>query len=115
MTSVIQTGQAAHAIALAQVTSSLTDLAGKLEDFLTGSFSLTFTPGRSRMLPQGYDPATGQPCRRLSPPSPLDLARPRPAVDLGGPLPAAIARLQQPAAAVPSYKLSRQVATVPDL
>ena len=60
MTGVMQTGQATHATSLAQVQSSLNELSGKLDDFLTGSFSLTFTPGRSRMLPQGYDPATGQ-------------------------------------------------------
>ena len=62
MTSIMQTGQATHAVALAQVTCSLNELTGRLEDFLTGSFSLTFTPGRSRMLPQGYDPS-GQPCQ----------------------------------------------------
>jgi hypothetical protein len=44
-------------MALAQVTGSLNKLTAKLEDFLTGSFSLIFTPGRSRILPQGYDPA----------------------------------------------------------
>jgi Centromere DNA-binding protein complex CBF3 subunit, domain 2 len=73
MTGVIQTGQAAHVVSLAQIRSSLDELTRKLDDFLTGSFSLTFTPGRSRMLPQGYDLATGQP-RRQTPPSPLDLA-----------------------------------------
>ena len=118
ITSVIQTGQASHAIALSQLTSSVNELAGKLEDFLTGSFSLTFTPGRSRMLPQGYDPGTSQPYRRQTPPSPLDLAQP--AVNLGGPLPAGgpLAAPQLgpgPGLAVPSYKLSRQVTTVPDL
>lgn len=46
ITSVIQTKQAAYTIALAQVTVS--ELAGKLDDFLTGSFTLTFMPGRSR-------------------------------------------------------------------
>jgi hypothetical protein len=51
MTGVIQTGQAAHVVSLAQIRSSLDELTGKLDDFLTGSFSLTFTPGRSRMLP----------------------------------------------------------------
>jgi hypothetical protein len=59
MTGVIQTGQAAHVVSLAQIRSSLDELTRKLDDFLTGSFSLTFTPGRSRMLPQGYDLATG--------------------------------------------------------
>jgi hypothetical protein len=111
ITSVVQTGQAAHAVGLAQITSSLNELAGKLEDFLTGSFSLTFTPGRSRMLPQGYD-ATGQP-RQQTPPSPLDLARQQqPTIDLGGPLP-----LPRPSTvtSAPSYRLSRQVVTIPDL
>ena len=115
---VVQTGQASYALALAQVTSSLNQLTAKLEDFLTGSFSLTFTPGRSRMLPQGYDPA-GQP-RRHTPPSPLDASQHQPAVDLGGPLSAAVAVAaaapgQQEPVHAPSYRLSRQVVTVPDL
>jgi hypothetical protein len=120
LTSVIQTGQATHAVALGQVTGALTELASKLDDFLTGSFSLTFTPGRSRILPQGYEQAAGQP-RRHTPPSPLDLNARAPAVDLGGPLPPAPASTvldgQAPAwrDAVPSYRLSRQVTTVPDL
>lgn len=117
MTSVIQTGQAANAVALGQMTIALNELAGKLEDFLTGSFSLTFTPGRSRMLPQGYDPA-GQP-RQHTPPSPLDLNQRQPAIDLGGPpppAPPALERQEQARGdAVPSYRLSRQVVTVPDL
>jgi hypothetical protein len=111
ITSVIQTGQAAHAVGLAQVTTSLHELAGKLEDFLSGSFSLTFTPGRSRMLPQGYD-AAGQP-RQQTPPSPLGLAQHQPPmVDLGGPLPRSC---PPTVASVPSYRLSRQVVTIPDL
>ena len=117
MTSVVQTGQAAHAVALAQVTGALNELAGKLDDFLTGSFSLTFTPGRSRILPGGYDPA-GQP-RRQSPLSPLDLNVRQPAVDLGGPLLPAPPALDERAPAwhytVPTYRLSRQVTTVPEL
>jgi CBS domain containing-hemolysin-like protein len=51
ITSVIQTGQASHAIALAWVTGAVNKLAGKLDDLLTGSFSLTFTPGKSRIIP----------------------------------------------------------------
>ena len=86
MTSVIQTGQASHTVVLTQVTGALNELTGKLDDFLTGSFSLTFTPGRSRILPGGYDPVAGQP-RQYTPPSPLDLSVQQPAVDLGGPPP----------------------------
>jgi hypothetical protein len=74
-TSVMQTGQAEHAVALAQVTGALHELTDKLDDFLTGSFSLTFTPGRSRILSQGYDPA-GAP-RWRTPPSLLDASRSR--------------------------------------
>jgi hypothetical protein len=51
MTSVMQTGPASHPVALAQVTGAVNELAGKLDDFLTGSFSLNFTPERSRILP----------------------------------------------------------------
>lgn len=112
ITGVIQTGQASQATALAQVACSLDRLTTKLEDFLTGSFSLIFTPGRSRMLPQGYDPAS-QPGRQ-TPPSLLDqYSHQLPAVDLGGPYP--LAPAAQAAAAMPSYRLSRQVVTVPDL
>jgi hypothetical protein len=117
ITSVIQTRQASYAVMLAQVTGAVNELASKLDDFLIGSFSLTFTPRRSRILPQGYDPA-GQPCQH-TPPSPLDLSVRQPAVDLGGPPPPALTALdrQAPAwhGAVPSYQLSRQIATVPDL
>jgi hypothetical protein len=119
ITDVIQTGQASHATGLAKVNSSLNELTTKLEDFLTGSFSLTFTPGRSRILPQGYDPV-GQP-RRHTPPSPLDpnQRQRQPVVDLGGPPPVAPIALERqepaPANVAPSYRLSRQVVTVPDL
>ena len=117
ITSVIQTRQATHAIALAQVMGALNELTGKLNDFLTGSFSLTFTPRRSRMLPGGYDPA-GQPYQH-TPPSPLDLNVRQPAVDLGGPPPLAPTALDERAPAwhyaIPTYHLSRQVTTVPEL
>lgn len=116
ITSVIQTGQAAQAVGLAQLTASVNELSGKLEDFLTGSFSLTFTPGRNRMLPQGFDPA-GVPRRRMTPPSPLDPSQP--AVDLGGPPPPPRTVLERQEEArmafVPSYRLSREVVTVTDL
>jgi hypothetical protein len=103
-------------MALAQVTGSLNKLTAKLEDLLTSSFSLIFTPGKNRMLPQGYNPA-GQPRCHTSP-SPLDLnqCQRQPAVNLGGPPPAALAALEQQeparAAAAPSYRFSRQVVTV---
>jgi hypothetical protein len=115
MTSVMQTGQAAHVVALAQVIGALHKLTDKLDDFLTGSFSLTFTPRQSRILPQGYNPA-GVP-RQCTPPSPLDLnVHQPPAVDLGSPAPLAPTALEaQVQAPAPSYKLLRQVTTVPDL
>lgn len=113
LTSVIQTGQASHATALAQMTSSINELATKLDDFLTGSFSLTFTPGRSRMLPQGYD-SMGQPQQHLTSPSLLNLDLQQP-VDLGGPPPPPTRPTAQQEAAVLLYKLSRQVVTIPDL
>jgi hypothetical protein len=117
MTSVMQTGQVVHTVVLAQVIGALHKLIGKLDDFLTGSFSLTFTPGQSHILPQGYNPAGAQ-CQH-TPPSPLDLnvCQP-PAVDLGGPAllaPTALEARVQAQAPAPSYKLSRQVTTVPDL
>jgi hypothetical protein len=118
MTSVVQTGQAAHATGLAQLEYAVNELAGKVTDFLTGSFALTFTPGRSRLLPQGHDLA-GLP-RQHTPPSPTPL--PQSAIDLGGggPLlpsqPTALKRQNEADMAyVPSYKLSRQVMTIPDL
>jgi hypothetical protein len=127
ISSIVQTGQAAQAVSLAQLTSSVNRLASKLDDFLTGSFSLQFTPGRSRMLPQGYDLARGE-RRQCTPPPPPNLNVRQPAIiDLGGPLPPAPTALGVPGPGpapapaparhdpVPSYRLSRQVATVPDL
>ena len=49
--SIIQTRQIVNAMGLAQVIGILSKLASKLDDFLTGSFSLTFMPGRSCILP----------------------------------------------------------------
>jgi hypothetical protein len=111
----MQTGQATHVVVLVQVTGALHKLIGKLNDFLTGSFSLTFTPRQSCILLQGYDPA-GAP-RQRTPTSPLDLnVHQLPAVDLGSPATLAPTALEaQVQAPAPSYKLSQQVTTVPDL
>lgn len=117
--SVMQTGQGSLATGLAKVQGEVSELTGKLNDFLTGSFSLTFSPGKSRLLPQGYNPA-GQPYQQMPPfPSLCGASGTSAAVDLGGPLPVAPVKLPQPEQALhsvaPSYQLSRQVATVPDL
>lgn len=67
------------------------------------------------MVPQGYD-AAGFPGQR-TPPSPVPASRS--AMDLGGPLPPQPTALKQQQEAsgayVPTYKLSRQVTSVPDL
>jgi hypothetical protein len=52
MKNVIQTGQASHAVALAWVTGAVNELAGKLDDFLTGSFSLTSRQERAGSSPK---------------------------------------------------------------
>jgi hypothetical protein len=92
-------GQAAYAVGLAQLERSVNELAGKVTDFLTGSFTLIFTPGRSRMLPQGHGPA-GLP-RQQTPPSPTPLSWP--AVDLGGPLPPPATALERQKEANAAY------------
>jgi hypothetical protein len=116
----VETGNAATVAALGDLKVELAGVKASLEDFVQGRFSFTFTPARSRMLPQGWDPLLSQQ-RPVSPPSPSFRGRPprppltpqpvspasSPAVSLGGqPL---------PPAPVPSYRLSREVCTIPDL
>jgi hypothetical protein len=116
MTSVIQTGNTANTVGQAELRQQLIKLNEKMDDFLCGSFHMSFTPGRSRMLPQGFDRTTGRRYER-TPPSPLELGPP--VVDLGGPLPVLPTPMERQheasAAYVPCYKLSRQVLTIPDL
>jgi hypothetical protein len=112
----VEAGNAATVAALGDLKAELAGVKASLEDFVQGRFSFTFTPARSRMLPQGWDPLLSQQ-RPVSPPSPSFRGRPPvtpqpispaspPAVSLGG---------QLPPAPVPSYRLSREVCTIPDL
>ena len=47
--------------------TKLETLKTAVEDNLFGQISFTFTPGRSRMLPQGFDPSLHQQERDISP------------------------------------------------
>src|SRR5271155_5846828 len=92
----VAAGNAATATALADLTAELVEVKGSLQDFVQGGFSFTFTPARSRMLPQGWDPLLSQrQGRPISPPSPSLRGRPAvslappPPVSLGGQLPPA--------------------------
>jgi hypothetical protein len=114
MTSVIQTGTTAHAVGLAQLMREMSDVKKSLADFLTGSFSLTFTPRRSRLLPQGYDSIYR---RQKTPPSPtpaLPTSLGGPALDAGTPAPPANLAAEKKGH-TPLFKLSREVQTIPDL
>lgn len=98
-----------------------------ISDFTQGHFSLQFTPRRTRLLPQGFDPHLLQ--RGSASPSPAGPRRPRSpslllpiapqAVSLAGPArlapPVIAAAAEAATAQLPSYKLSREVRTIPDL
>jgi hypothetical protein len=113
--SAIRTGLAANASELAELKREQKETRQALADFTAGSFALIWTPGRSRMLPQGFD-AFGQ-LRQRTPPSPL--GAPSPPIDLGSSLPLAPTAIEQQRhgerAYVPTNKLSRQVRNIPDL
>ena len=90
-------------------------LRASVDDFLQGSFSFQFTPGKTRMLPQGFDSALHR--RRASSPSPCpSAARPiAPSVSVSTHAPPAPTPVEEPARVAPAYKLSREVRTIPDL
>lgn len=115
MAGAIQTGQVAQSSELQEMREEVKSLKASLNDFLEGSFSFNFTPGRSRMLPQGFDPALRQ--QRESSPCPLPaaLSPTAPAISLSGPAPPVPTPLEELGRAKPSYKLSREVRTIPDL
>jgi len=129
----VEAGNAATVTALADLRAELAEVKASLQDFVQGRFSFTFTPGRSRMLPQGWDPLLSQgQGRPVSPPSPSLRGRPpltpQPpsapvaAVSLAPPPPVSLGGQPPPAplvvsaeSSVPSYRLSREVYTIPDL
>lgn len=57
ITGEVRSGLAAHGAKLDAVELEMKRLRLSVEDFTDGSFSFHFTPRRTRMLPQGYDPA----------------------------------------------------------
>jgi hypothetical protein len=74
-----EAGNAATVTALADLRAELAEVKASLQDFVQGRFSFTFTPARSRMLPQGWDPLLSQrQGRPVSPPSPSLRGRPPP-------------------------------------
>lgn len=104
----VEAGNAATVTALEDLRAELAEVKASLQDFVQGRFSFSFTPGRSRMLPQGWDPLLSQgQGRPVSPPSPSLRGRPHvtpqpvsapvaavslappPPVSLGGQLPPA--------------------------
>jgi hypothetical protein len=74
-TATVEAGNAATVTALGDLMEELAGMKASLEDFVQGCFSFTFTPARSRMLPQGWDPLLSQQ-RPVSPPSPSPRAGP---------------------------------------
>jgi hypothetical protein len=55
-----EAGNAAIVTALEDPKAELAEVKASLQDFVQGRFSFTFTPVRSRMLPQGWDPLLSQ-------------------------------------------------------
>jgi len=130
MTGVIHQGQTSVAAGLDAVMERLDLLHDGISNLTHGTFSLQFSPGRSRLLPQGYDAAAH---RRDS--SPISLSRGSAAApsvvpprafaaasvasaalaSLGGPAPLAPSAIEQVGDRAPLYKLSRETRTVPAL
>ena len=130
MTEVMQTKDATHTENIAAMGRKVNRLAQSMEDFFGGYFSLNFTPKRTRLVPQGFASVSRRqheisPSRRAS-------ARTRTAAEdssssltsapasptpttLGAPLPLAASSLEQLSSEGPTYKLSREVRTIPDL
>src|SRR5271156_673915 len=124
----VEAGNAATVNAPKDLRAELAEVKASLQDFVQGRFSFSFTPARSRMLPQGWDPLLSQ-GRPVSPPSPSLQGRPPrtsqpvstpvslappPPLSLGGQLPPALPVVSVESC-VPSYTLSREVYTIPDL
>ena len=114
-----------------------------VEDSLGGQLTLTFSPGRTRLLPQGFDRTLAQQRERSSSPTPGTVRIPlrptfqpvlspsssapgpgpasavpmAPPLTLAGPAPLAPSPIAALAAAsqAPSYKLSREVRDIPSL
>jgi hypothetical protein len=73
----VEAGNVATTTALEDLRAELAGVKASLQDFVQGRFSFTFTPARSRMLPQGWDPLLSQgQGRPVSPPSPSPRGRP---------------------------------------
>ena len=124
MAATLEAGNAATVTALADLRAELVEVKASLQDFVQGHFSFTFTPARSRMLPQGWDPLLSQrQGRPVSLPSPSLRGRPprtpisapvaavslapSPLVSLGGlllPAPPVVSAESY----VPSYRLRRR-------
>jgi len=75
----VEAGNAATVTAMKDLRAELAGVKASLQDFVKGRFSFTFTPARSRMLPQGWNPLLSQgQGRPVSPPSPSPSLRGRP-------------------------------------
>jgi len=100
----VEAGNAATVTAREDFGAELAGVKASLQDFVQGRFFFTFTPARSRMLPQGWDPllSHGQ-GRPVSPPLPS--LRGRPAVSLAPPPPVSLGGQLAPAS--PWYLLLR--------
>ena len=95
---------------LKKVQQGQTDVLDAVRDFAAGSF--VFSPGKSRILPRGFDSALLARPEDLFPPPPPP---PPPAAFLGAPPGPALSHSKTLVGDVPSYKLSRDVYTVPEL
>jgi hypothetical protein len=110
----VQAAQVTLSSEIQKMSEELKAVKASVNDFLEGSFSFQFTPGRSRMLPQGFDSFHR---RRASSPSPCpsSAAPIAPPIPISPRAPPASTPIKELAEAMPSYKLSREARTIPDL
>ena len=111
------------------LTKKVEELTATLNDFTSGHFQLTFTPGKSRMLPQGFDhtlhrreePSSPslRVARQILPPSTLvsSSSFSVPPRSLDGPAPCAPSVLEalEKSDEVPKYLMSQKLKTIPEM
>lgn len=124
----MQTGHATLATGQDMLAKKVKELTATLNDFTSGHFQLTFTPGKSRMLQQGFDhnlhrreepsSLSLRVARQILPPStPVSSSSSIPPRSLDGPAPCAPSVLEAPQKSneVPKYSISRKLKTIPEM
>jgi hypothetical protein len=126
---VVQQGIASQAVLNTEVLQELRYMRSAFDDFNRGTWNLTFTPGRSRLLPRGYappsrygdaqaEPSTPTPGPRSLPPRPFPSPDPAPRQQTCSDtlLPqSALQQLEQGSERPPEHSMSRKTQTLTDL